>query len=103
MPSNLVTPPDFVNNNNRTAVVINATWDEIESLHLWLATAFQDWNIYFYNHTMENLAWLEQAVDRAEVVVVNQSTSNWDISTYSKVYTYTESTELMDFFNSVNN
>ena len=102
MPSNLVTPPDLVDNDNRTAIVVNATWDEIESLHLWLATAYQDWNIYLYNHTMEDLAWLAQAVSRAEVVVVNQSVINWDISTYNKVYTYTESNQLMDFFNSVN-
>lgn len=105
MPSNLVTPPDFVSNDNRTAVVINATWDEIDTLHLWLATAYQDWNIYLYNHTMDNLDWLAQAVDRAEIVIVNQSAVNWDTGAYQQVYTYSDQTSnnLMDFFNSVNN
>jgi hypothetical protein len=54
---------------------------------------------------MDNLEWLHAAVGRAEVVVVNHSTVNWDTSAYENVYSYSEQTsnKLMDFFNSVNN
>ena len=75
MHSNFITPPDFVDNHLPTVLVIDASWDDVESLALYCQTATQLYNVYLYQDIMFDTEWLDQAVQRAHAIVFNSETS----------------------------
>lgn len=75
MYSNFITPPDFVNNELPTILVIDATWDDIETLALYCQNTTYLYNVYLYQDVMFDTKWLEQAAQRAHVIVLNSEVS----------------------------
>jgi hypothetical protein len=69
--SNFITPPDFVDEVKHTVVMVNATEGDIQALGMFCKTAVAYFNIYFYNHAMNNPAWFDQVLTRADAVVIN--------------------------------
>lgn len=71
MYSNFITPPDFVTDKLHTVTVVDGTLDEIELLGRMCQGSNEMYNIYLYRAEMNNVHWLEQAVDRSDAVIIN--------------------------------
>lgn len=77
--SNIITPPDFINSNDHTVLLIDPEWHEIETLALFLNTAKEAFTIYTYREEMNDQVWLDRALQKSSAVIVN--TINNNIST----------------------
>lgn len=76
MHSNIVTPPDFVDDQLPTVTIIDANWDDIETVVLWLQTTEHvAYNVYVYTDIMFEPDWLEQAVARSQAIIMNSAES----------------------------
>lgn len=71
MYSNLITPPDFVKEDNETVTIINASTDDIEVLANFCKTADKSYNIYLYKSEMQNSNWLNEAISLSKHIIVN--------------------------------
>lgn len=71
MHSNLITPPDTVDDDLYTITLINATVDDVELItHICESTA-ECYNIYLYSDNMDNLSWLDQALSKSNEIIIN--------------------------------
>ena len=76
MHSNIITPPDFVDDQLPTVTIIDASWDDIETVALWLQSATDTaYNVYVYTDIMFEPEWVEQAVSRSQVIILNSAES----------------------------
>ena len=75
MHSNFITPPDFIENDLPTVLVVDASWDDVEILALYCQTSNYVYNIYLYQDIMFDLEWLNQAAERAHAIVMNSESS----------------------------
>lgn len=73
--SNFITPPDFVDTANTSVLIVDAAWDDVETLALWCKEAHQSYNIYIYSDIMLDEAWLADAINAVDVVIVNTEDS----------------------------
>lgn len=71
MYSNFVTPPDFVNEDKHTVVIIDAAAEDVQRLALLCKEGTVDFNIYLYNSEFESDDWLMLAIERADKIIVN--------------------------------
>lgn len=69
--TNFITPPDFVDEQKHTVVLIDATEDTIQELANFCAASSTEFNVYIYNYTMHNPEWLKEAIDRASAIIIN--------------------------------
>lgn len=76
--SNIITPPDFLDNDLKSVLVIDPEWSEIEDLALVLKASPKAYNVYVYLAGMDKVEWLEEAARKADTVIVN--TIETDIS-----------------------
>ena len=76
--SNFVTPPDFVEYPFPTILIIDSDWMHIDSIAIWCKTAPVNLNIYLYSDIMLNEAWLGQAINRADSIIMNIESSAID-------------------------
>ena len=75
--SNIITPPDVLDNKNHTVVMIDATAEEVKYLTNWLSTANKSYDIYLYRWDMDNILWLEQVSSLADAIIINTSTNTF--------------------------
>jgi hypothetical protein len=75
MHSNFITPPDFVDNNLPTVLVIDALWDDVETLAMYCQTSKYIYNVYIYQDIMFDTAWLHEAAEKAHAIVLNSEAS----------------------------
>ena len=75
MHSNFITPPDFVDNDIPTVLVIDAAWDDVETLALYCQNTTYIYNVYLYQDIMFVTDWLKQAAVRAHAIVLNSENS----------------------------
>ena len=71
MYSNFVTPPDFVDEDKHTVVVIDAASEDVQRLALLCKEGTTDFNIYLYNSESNSDEWLMSAIERADKIIVN--------------------------------
>jgi len=76
--SNFITPPDFVDNKLHSILIVDADWNDIESIALWCKTAPVSLNVYIYSDIMLDEEWLIQAMNLAQTIVVNMAPSAVD-------------------------
>ncbi len=89
MYSNYITPPDFVSEVKHTVTIVDALVDEIETLCKITENSNEDFNIYLYRSEMNNQAWLDQAVEKSEAVIINLNNSKqFDLCKRSNAYYY---------------
>lgn len=69
--SNIITPPDFSPDNLYSVLLVDPTWDEVNTLAIFLKTADKAYNIYVYQNEMNNEAWLLEAFTKVDVAVIN--------------------------------
>jgi hypothetical protein len=75
MPSNIITPPDFVENENTNILIIDAELGDIENITLYLQTCFQYYNVYLYRDVMLDPDWLTRAIQLASSIIINTEES----------------------------
>ena len=71
MTTNFVTPPDFINDPNYSILLIDVDTVDIETLAIVCSNYQEEFNIYVYNDTMNDLAWLTKAVAVADSIIIN--------------------------------
>jgi hypothetical protein len=76
--SNFITPPDFVDNDFPSVLIVDADWNDVESVALWCKTAPINLNIYVYSDIMLDEEWLMDAMNRCQIILVNMATSAVD-------------------------
>ena len=69
--TNFVTPPDFVQEDKYTVLLIDVSSFDVEQLAIWCKEAPIDFNIYLYSHDMEDIDWLRLAYARSKSVIIN--------------------------------
>lgn len=65
MISNIITPPDRVG----TILIIDAAQAEVHELAHYFRTSNQAYNIYLYSNDMNELTWLKDIYELADVVL----------------------------------
>ena len=71
--SNIITPPDFVDEDKYTVLVIDAEANEVQNIGLYLKNSPNYFNIYLYHSDMGNEDWFANARNRADAFVINTS------------------------------
>ena len=74
--SNFITPPDFVDNANPSVLLIDASWDDVETIALWCQNANDCYNVYMYSDIMLDEQWLNEAITRVDAIVLNTEKSD---------------------------
>ncbi len=69
--TNFITPPDSVENDNHTVVLIDATAEQLDHLAEFCSNANCSYNVYIYNNGMNNIDWLNSALAVADAFLVN--------------------------------
>lgn len=95
MYSNFITPPDFVPDQFHTVTVVNATNEEVELLGRMCKGSDDQYNIYLYKTEMNDLDWLQKAVNLSNAVLVNSQLSDSKIENLlllEKTYYYGDKT-----------
>lgn len=89
MDSNLVTPPDIVNNGLHSVTLVDPEQNELDTIIKFCQVSDKAFNIYVYTPNMENLLWLDSAVQASDVVIVNSRSDNYNsICMLDKCYYY---------------
>lgn len=91
MYSNFITPPDFVTDQFHTVTVVNATPDEVELLGRMCKGSDDQFNIYLYKSEMNDVLWLNRAVEISDAVIVNTESRDLttdQLCTLDKTYYY---------------
>lgn len=89
MDSNLVTPPDIVNNGLHSVIFVDPDHADVDAIVRFCQWSEQAYNIYVYTPNMENLSWLEDAVQACDAVIVNARSSDYNhICLLDKSYYY---------------
>jgi hypothetical protein len=71
MHSNLVTPPDIVTDNSLSVLLVDTDQSDLDAVVRFCQYADQVYNVYVYTPNMDNITWLQQAVDACDTVIVN--------------------------------
>jgi hypothetical protein len=69
--SNIITPPDFVDENKFTVLIIDAESNDIQNLGLFLKNSDNYFNIYLYHSEMGDEDWFANARNRADAFIIN--------------------------------
>lgn len=74
--SNFILPPDFVEEEKHTVLIIDPDWSDIEPIATFCKHTDQVFNVYLYNEVNQDQDWLSQAINVADVVIVNTHDSS---------------------------
>lgn len=89
MDSNLVTPPDILDNELHSIALIDPEQDELDTIIRFCQHSDQAYNIYVYTPNMENAEWLARAVNASHAVIVNTRSDDYkDLWLLNKTYYY---------------
>jgi hypothetical protein len=91
MHSNLVTPPDIVANDLSSVLLVDPDQSDLDAVVRFCQYADQVYNVYVYTPNMDNITWLQQAVDACDNVIVNSRSNNFKhLCLLDKTYYYGE-------------
>jgi hypothetical protein len=89
MHSNLVTPPDIVTDNLLSVLLVDPDQSDLDAVVRFCQYADQVYNVYVYTPNMDNITWLQQAVDVCETVIVNSKSDDFKhLCLLDKTYYY---------------
>jgi cellulose biosynthesis protein BcsQ len=74
--TNFITPPDFVDEQKHSVLLIDADAQTIVSLSEWCQRANSEYNVYLYHHNVDNQDWLDKVVQLVDVIIVNTEPSS---------------------------
>jgi len=74
---NFITPLDQSPDQLTSILMIDLNWEEIEEIALWFknGSSSTGFNIYLYQDSMWEIAWLESTRELADVVIINTEES----------------------------
>ena len=75
MYSNFITPPDIIENDLPTVLVVDASWDDIETLALYCQNSTYLYNVYLYQDIMFDTEWLEKVAKYSHAIIINSENS----------------------------
>ena len=89
MVSNLVTPPDIVNNGIYSVLLVDPEQDELDAVVRFCQFSQRSFNVYVYTPNMGDFTWLAQAVNATDAVIINTRTDDYkDLCLLAKTYYY---------------
>lgn len=71
MLSNLITPPDILNNGSHSVIIIDPEQHDVDAVIKFCQYSEQTFNVYVYTPNMNNLDWLNKAINASDTVIVN--------------------------------
>ena len=78
MHSNVITPPDIIDNELHTFLVINASLDDVDLITRACESSFECYNIYLYAAEMQDESWLKKVLSKAESIIINSDLPGFD-------------------------
>lgn len=91
MHSNLITPPDIVNNGLHSVLLVDPDQSDLDSVIQFCQYATETYNVYAYTPNMDNINWLQQAVSVCDAVIVNSRLNQFEsLCLLDKTYYYGE-------------
>ena len=89
MHSNLVTPPDIVTDNLLSVLLVDPDQSDLDAVVRFCQYSDQVYNVYAYTPNMDNITWLQQAVDACDTVIVNSRSDDFKhLCLLDKTYYY---------------
>ena len=89
MHSNLVTPPDVVNNGLHSVLLVDPEQADVDAVVRFCQYSDKAFNVYVYTPNMDNQDWLNQAVDVSDAIIVNSRTLDYkEICRLEKTFYY---------------
>ncbi len=89
MVSNLVTPPDIVDNDLYSVTLVDPEQHDLDAVIKFCQYADQAFNVYVYTPNMGNLDWLNQAVAASDTIIVNSRSDSYkELCLLDKTYYY---------------
>lgn len=89
MVSNLVTPPDLLDNTLHSVLLVDPEQADLDAVIRFCQYANQAFNVYVYTPNMNNRAWVDQAVAVCDAVVVNARSNDYkELCLLEKTYYY---------------
>lgn len=89
MDSNLITPPDILDNGLHSITLIDPEQVEVDEIIRFCQHSDQAYNIYVYTPNMDNPTWLARAVNASNAIIVNTRSDNYkDLWLLDKTYYY---------------
>lgn len=71
MTTNFITPPDFVEDQQHTILLIDADPVDVETLAHLCATHDESFNVYLYKEDMNDTKWMSDVAYRADIIIIN--------------------------------
>lgn len=73
--SQVVTPPDIVNEHTVFLIVNAPTWD-VEMVVRWLKMSNKEYTIHLYHDGMDDLTWLRSAGEQSQTILIDRKNSD---------------------------
>lgn len=77
MDSNLITPPDIVNNGFHSVILVDPEQSDVDAVIKFCQHCEKPFNVYVYTPNMDNYEWLSRAVEASDATIVNTRTENY--------------------------
>jgi len=77
MHSNLVTPPDIVDNELNSVLLVDPEQVDVDAAISFCQHSDVAFNIYVYTHNMDNLDWLGKAVNACNAAIINTRSDDY--------------------------
>lgn len=89
MVSNLVTPPDLLDNESHSVLLVDPEQADLDAVIRFCQHTDQTFDVYVYTPNMNNRAWLDQAATVCDAIVVNSRSDNYkELCLLDKTYYY---------------
>lgn len=89
MHSNLVTPPNIVDNGVHSVLIIDPEQPDLDAVLRFCQFSENSFNVYVYTPNMNNVTWLSQAVNTSDAIIINTRTDDFkDLCLLVKTYYY---------------
>lgn len=75
---NFLTPPSNTKDKFSSVIIIDADWNDVDSVAIWCKTASVCLNIYLYHENMLDEPWLINAVNISDHLIINTCASSID-------------------------
>jgi len=77
MVSNLVTPPDIINNGLHSVLLVDPDKEDLDATIKFCQYSEQAFNVYVYTPNMDNLDWLTKVVQSSDANIVNTRSEDY--------------------------
>jgi hypothetical protein len=77
MDSNLITPPDILDNGLHSVTLVDPEQQDVDAIIKFCQYSYVPFNVYVYTPNMENLDWLDKAIQASDCVIINSRTNDY--------------------------